>query len=258
MEFVDTHCHLHFKDYFPNPNQVVVDAKKAGVTKLVNVGTNLEDSKKAIDFAKNHDGVWATAGVHPHDADEFLAQKDSIKILEELLGRPKVVAIGEIGLDYYRNRSPKNIQEKTLRAQIEIGLRIGLPFVFHVRDAWPEFWKIISDYHGIKGVAHCFNSGPDDLEKVLDHNLCVALNGIMTFTKDQSQLEAAKAVPLDKLVIETDAPFLAPAPYRSQTCEPKYVTTTAEFLANLRNESLKKFASSTTSNAIKLFGLSHE
>lgn len=255
MELVDTHCHLHFADYFTEPDEIVADAKKASVTRLINIGTNLEDSKKAIDFAGRTKNVWATAGVHPHDASNFLAQKESSVILEKLLSMPKVVAVGEIGLDYYRNRSPKDDQEKALRTQVELGLKMNLPFVFHVRDAWPEFWKIIDDYSGIKGVAHSFNSGLADLNKVLAHGFYVALNGIMTFTSDESQLAAARAVPLDKLVIETDAPFLAPKPFRGKTCEPKHVAVIAEFLANLRGENLEHFAKITTQNAINLFGL---
>lgn len=255
MELVDTHCHLHFADYFAEPDKAIDEAKKAGVTKLVNVGTSLDDSKRAIDFASNRHSVWATAGIHPHDASNFLTQKDSTKLLEQLLSQPKVVAVGEIGLDYYRNRSPKDIQEKALRTQIEVGLKMNLPFVFHVRDAWPEFWKIIDDYKDVKGVAHSFNSGLADLDKVLAHGLYVALNGIMTFTKNESQLEAAKAVPLGKLVIETDAPFLAPTPFRGKTCEPKHVAVTAKFLAEFRGESLDELAKTTTQNAVNLFGL---
>jgi TatD DNase family protein len=255
MELVDTHCHLHFADYFTEPNKIVAVAKKAGVTRLINIGTTLEDSKKAIGFAKDTDGVWATAGVHPHDASNFLIGKDSVKMLEQLLGCPKVVAVGEVGLDYYRNRSPKEDQQKALRTQIEIGLKVNLPFVFHVRDAWADFWKIFDDFNGIKGVAHCFNSDITDLNNVLDHGIYIALNGIMTFTKDESQLEAAKAVPLNKLVVETDAPFLAPKPFRGETCEPKHVAVIAEFLANLRGEELEHFAKVTTKNAVNLFGL---
>jgi TatD DNase family protein len=255
MELVDTHCHLHFADYFSEPCRIVADAKAAGVTRLINIGTTLEDSKKAIDFAEGANNVWVTAGVHPHDAENFLAQKNSAEVLEQLLARPKVAAVGEIGLDYYRNRSPKNVQEKALRNQLETGLKMGLPFVFHVRDAWPDFWRIINDYKNIKGVAHCFNSGLADLDKVLSRELYVALNGIMTFTHDESQLEAAKAIPLDKLVLETDAPFLAPAPFRGKTCEPKHVAVIAKFLSELRGESLDELAGATTKNAIDLFGL---
>lgn len=255
MELVDTHCHLHFADYFAEPDKAVANAKKAGVTRLVSIGINLEDSKKAIDFAGETGNVWATAGVHPHDASNFLTQKESSVILEKLLSMPKVVAVGEIGLDYYRNHSSKEDQEKALRVQVELGLKIGLPFVFHVRDAWSDFWKIIDDYKGIAGVAHSFNSDVTDLDKVLSHGLYVALNGIMTFTENESQLEAAKAVPLDKLVLETDAPFLAPQPFRGKTCEPKHIAVIAEFLANLRGEEPEHLAKATTQNAINMFGL---
>ena len=176
------------------------------------------------------------------------------------------MAVGEIGLDFYKNYSPKADQEKIFRHQIETGLDSGLPYIFHVRDAqhqdksgagqaWPKFFKIIDYYKGVCGVVHSFSAGQTELEQALSRGLYVALNGIMTFTTDNGQLAAAKKVPKDRLLLETDAPFLAPKSYRGQTCEPKHILDIAKFIAELRGENINELASYTTRNAINLFGL---
>jgi TatD DNase family protein len=174
-------------------------------------------------------------------------------VLNKLSKNPKVVAVGEIGLDYFHEYTPRQKQIEVLRSQIEIGLPTKLPFVFHVRDAWDDFWNVIDTYQGIHGVIHSFSAHEEQLQKVLEHDFYVGLNGIMTFTKDEQQLAAAKKIPLGKLLLETDAPFLTPKPYRGKRCEPKHVVLTAEFLANLRGESLEGLAEATTKNASELF-----
>lgn len=255
MEFIDTHCHPHFDEFLPDPAGVISRAQEVGVQKMIAVGTTLADSRKAIEFAAMHQSVWAVAGVHPHDAKNFLADSDAPAKLKELLEKPKIVALGEIGLDYFKNYSPRESQQEIFKKQLEIGLGTGLPFVFHVREAWEDFWPIFDSYPVIKGVIHSFSADTEQLEESLKRGLFIGLNGIMTFTKDPIQLEAAKKVPLDKLVLETDAPFLAPKPFRGQTCEPKHVVTTAEFLADLRGEKLEDLAQQTTKNALNLFKL---
>jgi TatD DNase family protein len=169
------------------------------------------------------------------------------------------VAVGEIGLDYFHEYTPREKQLKALRDQIEIGLTTDLPFVFHVREAFSDFWKVLDSYlsagQQIRGVVHSFSAHEKELEQALDRGFYIGLNGIMTFTKDPLQLEAAKKVPLDRILLETDAPFLAPKPFRGKRCEPKHVKITAEFLAGLRNETLDKFAAATTKNAEELFGI---
>lgn len=252
MELVDTHCHLQFDQLAANLGQVLKNAEAAGVTRFICVGTSLDDSQKAINLAAKHKNVWATVGVHPHDAKSF--QGRALE-MQELLSKPKVVAIGEIGLDFYKNYSPKAEQEKLLGLQIEIGAPSGLPFVFHVRDAWDEFWPIFDSYKGLRGVIHSFSSSPKQLDKALSRGLYVALNGIMTFTGDGSQLDAAKKVPRDRLLLETDAPFLAPKAYRGKLCEPKHIRDIAQFLARLRGEPIKELAGYTTKNARELFGI---
>ena len=167
----------------------------------------------------------------------------------------KVVAIGECGLDYFKSETTKDEQERALRYQIELGLDKDLPMVFHVRDAFDDFWHILDDYSGVRGVVHSFTAGLPELRGSLERGLYIALNGIMTFTKDPAQLEAAKAVPSDRLVLETDCPFLAPAPKRGRRNEPANLELTAKFLAALRDEPYEDVASATTTNAETLFAL---
>lgn len=255
MEFIDTHCHLQFKDLKQNIEQVIKDAGDAGVKRLVCVGTSLEDSQEAVSIADQHSNVWASVGAHPHDGADFLKHKDSPQILNKLSKLPKVVAIGEIGLDYYHENTDRDEQKKILRAQIEATLDSGLPYIFHVRDAWSDFWQIFDEYQIKNGVIHSFAAGTKQLKNALSRNLYIGLNGIMTFTRDQSQLEAAKQVPKNRILLETDAPFLTPAPNRDELCEPKHVKVTAEFLADLRGESLEELANASTKNAQTLFDL---
>lgn len=253
MEVVDTHCHLQFDKLADNIEQVMERAKNSGVTRMICVGTSIVDSKQAIEYAARFDNVWASVGAHPHDGKDFDFDSD-LAGMRELLKSHKVVAVGEIGLDYYKNYSPKLEQEKLLRAQIEeAGTK--LPFIFHVRDAWKDFWRIFDSYKGLAGVVHSFSAYQEQLDEIMVRNLYVSLNGIMTFTKDEGQLEAAKNIPGDRLLLETDAPFLTPAPYRDSVCEPKHVRTIAEFVANLREQSLDELADTTTNNAENLFGI---
>jgi TatD DNase family protein len=257
MQLTDTHCHIHFEDYGLDPEKVIEDASKAGVSKLICVGVDLADSQRAIDFAGSHDNVWASAGAHPHDGADYIHTSDAQARLKKLLIQPKVVAVGEIGLDYYYEHSDRDSQKEALRSQLAVGLEANLPFIFHVRDAFPDFFAVLDEFRGeaIRGVIHSFSAHLPELEQALKRDFYIGLNGIMTFTKDEQQLAAAKAVPLEKLLLETDAPFLTPKPFRGTICESKHVALTAEFMANLRMTPLEALASATTSNADKLFSL---
>lgn len=259
MEFVDSHCHIHFPDYELDPEEAIKNAQNMGVTRLMCVGCTLPDSKGAVQMAKTHDNIWASIGLHPHEGAVYVNDDQALQEFHYLASKPKVVAIGETGLDYHYMHSSKEDQEKLLRFQLDIAQEHDLPLIFHIREAFDDFWKIFDEYVArgfkIKGVAHSFSSHSHDLDNILKRGLYVGLNGIMTFTKDQGQLEAAKKVPLDKLLLETDAPFLTPVPFRGTICEPKHVRTTAEFLSQLRGESLEELAQTTTQNALTLFGL---
>jgi TatD DNase family protein len=259
MELVDTHCHIHFPDYEMDPKLAIANAKEDKVTRLLCVGCTLADSKLAVGFAHDYEHIWATIGLHPHEGSVYVNNDNALQQFRSLAAKAKVVAIGETGLDYHYNHSSKEDQHKLLRFQLDLAIEHGLPLIFHVREAFEDFWKIIDEYQSLgaklKGVVHSFSAGQKELEQVLGHGFYVGLNGIMTFTKQQEQLEAAKAVPLSKLLLETDAPFLTPVPYRGMIGEPRYVRVVAEFLANLRGESLPEIAQATTQNALELFNL---
>ncbi len=255
MQFIDTHCHIHFPDYELDPEDVLRSAKKENVQKIMAVGCTLTDSKLAIDFANSHDNVWSTIGLHPHEGAEYVHDDLALQQFRQLAAKSKVVAIGETGLDYHYMHSSKEDQQKLFRFQLDMASEYSLPLIFHVREAFDDFWKIFDEYRGLKGVVHSFSSGRQDLNEILSRGLHLGLNGIMTFTKNEEQLTAAKQIPLDRLLLETDAPFLTPTPYRGRICEPKHVVVTAKFLSDLRGENLEELAAVTTNNAESLFGL---
>ena len=252
MKFVDTHCHIHSVDYTIEPQQAISNALAIGVNKLICVGCDENDSEVAVKFANQHESIWASIGLHPHDAK--LGQEAFDK-LETLVTMPKVVAIGECGLDYYYNHSGKEDQERALKYQIELALSNNLPMIFHVRDAFDDFWPIFDQYKGIRGVIHSFTSTTAHLTEALDRGLYIGLNGIMTFTKVSEQLSMAKQVPLDRLLLETDSPFLTPRPQRGKVNEPKNIVLIAEFLADLRQQNLSEIGASSSNNAKLLFGI---
>jgi TatD DNase family protein len=254
-EFVDTHCHVHFNDYELDADEVIADALNAGVTLMICVGCTLSDSKLGVKMAARHSSIWASIGIHPHEAKLYVEDEKALQEFRDLASKPRVVAVGEIGLDYYYNHSSKEDQAEMLRFQLTVAQEHDLPVIFHVREAFDDFFAILDDFKGIKGVIHSFTANKATLDKCLSRGLYIGLNGIMTFTKDQNQLQAAKAVPLNRLLLETDAPFLTPVPFRGTICQPKHVVSTAEFLANLRQESLEKLAAATTKNALTLFRL---
>lgn len=255
MNFVDTHCHIHFDDYGLEPDEVIEAAIEDGVTKMLCVGCTLKDSQLGVKFVKNQENCWATIGLHPHEASVYVGDQNALQQFSDLATRPKVVAIGETGLDYHYNHSPKKDQIKLLEFQLQLARKHSLPVIFHVRDAYDDFWPIFDNFRGTEGVIHSFSATTRELEEILSRGLHVGLNGIMTFTKDNEQLNAAKVVPLQKLLLETDAPFLTPVPFRGTICQPKHVRVTAEFLANLRGQTLEELAAATTRNAEQLFKL---
>ena len=271
IRLVDTHCHIHeatlqlegdnetrtrwLRANKPDPDEMIAEAARNGVTKLICVGTTVPDSRLAVQFVREREGTWASIGIHPHEAAVYEHDHRALQQFRDLAVKPKVIAIGEIGLDYYYAHSPKDAQARMLRFQLDLAIERKLPLIFHIRDAFADFWPIFDEYKGLRGVVHSFSATEKELEPVLSRGLYVGLNGIMTFTKDSRQLTAAKKVPLDRLLIETDAPFLTPVPFRGKICEPKHACVTAEFLAQLREEPLEKLAASTTENARKLFGI---
>lgn len=272
MEFIDTHCHIqsagaehgekNTRDLWAKTNlgsnDIIKNAEAAGVTGLICVGCDLADSRLAVDFANAHEDCWASIGIHPHEASRYAGDTEKLAEFTSLAASQKVVAIGECGLDYFYDHSPKETQFEILKFQIKLAQKNNLPIIFHVREAFDDFWPIFESFNGkqkTRGVLHSFTDSRANLERALDHGLFIGVNGIATFTKNPKQLEVYRAVPLDKLLLETDAPFLTPVPYRGTINEPKYVRVVAEYLADLRGESLEALATATTTNGKELFGI---
>ena len=246
---VDTHCHVH-EPYELPIEDVLEHAREEGVTQMICVGTSEESSRQAISFANAHPEAYASIGVHPHDT------KDGYAAIAELAGTSKkLVAVGEIGLDYFYTHSPKELQIKALKDQIEIALAHDLPIIFHVREAFDDFWPVFEQYEGIRGVLHSFTDSKENMEKAIAKGLYIGVNGISTFTKDDAQKAMFDAIPLDRILFETDAPFLTPTPYRGKINEPAYVRIVAEFHAQRRGISLDEIAEASSSNARALFNL---
>lgn len=252
MKLFDSHCHIHDEQYEFDIPEVLSRAKSAGVEGMVCIGTSAIDSQNAVNFVLDKPNCFATVGLHPHEAT---LGEDDFEVLAQLVNHPKVVGIGEFGLDYYYENSPKEDQIKALRYQLELAVTSNKPCVFHIRDAFEDFWPIFDEYTGIRGVVHSFTATKKELNEALKRDLYISLNGIMTFTKNEEQLEAAKAVPLEKLILETDAPYLTPTPLRGKINEPSYVEHVAEFLSRLREESKETLSEVTTGNALSLFGI---
>ncbi len=270
MEFVDTHCHIQSagnsagerltreiwsKNTTLSGDQIVKNAVLEGVTRMICVGCDLEDSKLAINFVQNFEQCWASIGLHPHEAQHYADVTQKLEDFSALVTSNKVVAVGECGLDYYYEHSPKEAQIAVLKYQIELAIQYQLPLIFHVREAFDDFWPIFDQYDDLRGVLHSFTDSRSNLNKALERGLYIGVNGIATFTKNLSQLDVYRAVPLQKLLLETDAPFLTPTPYRGTINEPKRVETIAEFIASSRGESLEQLACVTTQNARQLFGI---
>lgn len=266
---IDTHCHIHaarkdrddhtakkWQDASEvNADSLVESARKNGVESLICVGTDLADSRTAVEFVKSRENCWAAIGIHPHEAKVFLSEHKDLAEFEKLSKKPKVVALGEVGLDYYYEHSPRSEQIKLLEMFLQLARENELPVIFHVREAFDDFWPVFDNFKNLRGVLHSFTADIKTMEKALGKGLFIGLNGIMTFTKDEEQLEMAKSVPVSRLVLETDSPYLAPKPYRGKVCRPEYVKATAEFLASLRGEDIEEFSARTSENAVQLFTL---
>ncbi len=268
LSLIDTHCHVHeieaaltpvHDKWFADGAERTVDsilaaAHAAGVDRIIVIGTSLADSELAVGFAQAYDNVWASIGIHPHEAKDHrsAAQKERFTALAS---EPKVVAVGECGLDYFYDLSPHDAQAELLQFQIEVALAHNLPLSFHVRDAFEDFWPILESYQNVRGVLHSFTDSQANMLHAIDLGLYIGVNGIVTFPSSAAQHVIYRTIPQQRLLLETDAPFLTPVPFRGKVCEPKHVADTAEFLARLRGESLEELAAATTANAEALFTL---
>jgi TatD DNase family protein len=250
----DNHCHLTTlsrKGDEQTAATAVEAARANGVTRLLTVGCTVADSAEAAAVASRFDEVWATAGVHPHDA------KDGVAGLEDLLDDPSIVAVGECGLDYHYDHSPRDVQAEVFAHQIELAQRHDLPLVIHTREAWADTFEIL-DRVGMPSrgtVFHCFTGGPDEATACLERGADISFSGIVTFKTAEDIREAARLTPLDRILVETDAPYLAPVPLRGKQNQPANAAIVGRFLAELLDVSVERFAAATTANANRLFGL---
>ncbi len=247
---IDTHCHIHESSYPLDQQEVIDHALGMGVEKLICVGTSEQSSAEAIAFAAKHQHVYASVGVHPHDT------KDGWSKIAGLAHQTNVVAVGEIGLDYFYTHSPREVQLLALEAQLDIARRLDLPVIFHVREAFDDFWPIFDNFPGLRGELHSFTDTKRHMEEALKRGLYVGVNGISTFTKDREQQEMFTHIPLDRMLLETDAPFLTPSPFRGKVNEPAFVGKVAEHHAAIRGIPVDEVAAATTANAHALFALS--
>lgn len=251
--WIDNHCHLVGGE---DPGAVVADAVEAGVEAFVTVGTDAGSSRACLDLAAAFDQVWATAGVHPHDAKGGV--DELIDVVEEAVDAAdgRLVAIGECGMDRHYDHSPPDAQRRAFARQIELANRVGLPLVIHTREAWDDTFDLLAEY-GVpdRTVFHCFTGGPVEMERCLAIGASVSISGIVTFRNATDLRAAVATAPLDRLMVETDSPYLAPVPHRGRVNRPAYVTIVGAEVARIHRRPVGEVAALTTANARRFYGL---
>jgi len=257
VSLIDSHCHLEVDAFADDREAVIARAIAAGVGTMITIGASgpMQANRSAVALAAQHPEIFATVGVHPHDASR--ATDDALAEIERLAGQPKVVAIGETGLDFYYDNSPRAAQADAFRRQIELARRLGRPLSIHLRDAADEAARIMREEHAaeVGGVIHCFSGGPAEADVFLDLGFYLSFSGIVTFKTAAAIRAAARRTPADRLLVETDAPFLAPIPQRGRRNEPALVVYTAAALADVRGESVETIAGQTRANTVAAFRL---
>ena len=251
---IDSHCHLNYKGLIEDQENVLERARAAGIDLMLNIATRESEWDAVLDTAIHAPDVWATVGIHPHEADEH-PHVDTAKLVERA-AHPRVVGIGETGLDYYYDHSDRDRQQKSFRAHIAASRDTGLPLIVHTRDAEEDTLAIMRDEMGkgaYPGVIHCFTASGAFADAAMELGFYISISGIVTFKSAKDLPETAARLPLDRLLVETDSPFLAPVPHRGRPCEPAFVADTARFLATLRGESIEQLAAATSANFRTLF-----
>ncbi len=257
LALVDSHAHLDFAQFDADREQVLARAWAAGLAAIVNVGADLPSSRAGVELSREHERIFAAVGVHPHDAKDLTGA--ALAELESLARAPKVVAIGEIGLDFYRDLSPRPVQRAAFEAQLALAARLRKPVIVHDRDAHGEVMAILRGWVGTsplaeKGVLHCFSGGLEMALEAVELGFLISIAGPITYPNARKLPEIAAALPLDKLLVETDCPFLAPHPHRGRRNEPAYVSLVAEAVARARGVPVGEVAHATTANAARVFG----
>ena len=251
---IDSHAHLDDEKFDLDREYLIKNLQKNGIELVINVGADMESSRASVDLANSYENIYAVVGIHPHDAKEMTAS--SLEEIEQLSKNKKVVAIGEIGLDYYYDNSPRDIQRKCFKEQIRLAKRLDMPIVVHTRDADEDTLEILKEESkGLRGIIHCFSSDRAQLEEYLELGFFIAIGGPVTFKKTDELKEAAKVVPMERLLVETDAPYLAPHPYRGKRNEPMFVNHTANLIAELKGISIEELTLQTNKNTKEIFNI---
>ena len=259
MELIDSHAHIDFPQFAEDRDAMLERARAAGVATLIAIGSGPGPEKldAAIPFAEQHDWIYATVGTHPHEAKDLTPTH--LEQLAKLAKHPRVIAYGEIGLDYFYDHGPREIQDRAFRQQLALAHQARLPIVIHCRDAWADCMDSLEQNWrptGLGGILHCFTSTVEDAKRGLDMGFLVSFAGNSTYPKAQNLRDVAKALPLAELLIETDSPFLAPQPYRGKRNEPAYVGEVAKAIGSVRNLAAEEVALATAGNFRRFFGLS--
>lgn len=253
MKIIDTHAHLNDPKFQFDYEEVFARCMEADMKYIINVGSNVVNSEFAVKLAEKHDALWAAVGIHPQEADSV--DTESLKAIESLLNHPKVVGIGETGFDYYYETATRENQWNAFVSHVELALKYDLPVIIHDRDAHGDTLKLIQEYkgRGLKGVFHCYSGSAEMAKQVVNLGFYVSFAGPVTYKNAPNLKEAAKSVPLDRILVETDCPYLAPQPVRGKRNEPHYVIHTAEEIASLREMDLEEFVEAANENAYRLF-----
>ena len=252
---IDSHCHLDFPELAAERDAVLARARAAGVARMITISTRLAKYETYRDIAEAHDAVWFTVGTHPHQAHE--EPDTTVEQLVALAAHPRCVGIGEAGLDYHYDKSPRDIAERVFRVHIAAARETGLPLVIHSRDADADMERVLRDEIGkgaFKALLHCFTSGRELAMAAVDLGLSISFSGVLTFKNSEDLRSIARDVPMDRLLVETDSPFLAPVPHRGKRNEPAFVIDTANVLAETRGVAFDAIARQTTENFFRLFG----
>jgi TatD DNase family protein len=255
---IDSHCHLEYEGLVEDQQAVLARARAAGIKGFVNISTRQREWDRVVDTAAREPDVWASIGIHPHEADQHADLGESA--LREAAAHPRVIGIGETGLDYYYDKSDRDVQQALFRTHITVARETGLPIIIHTRNAEGDTARILEEEMGkgaFPALIHCFTASADFGRKVLDLGLTISISGIVTFKNAKDLQDFVKTVPEDRLLVETDSPFLAPVPHRGRKCEPAFTADTAAFVATLRGISVEHLGEVTTRNFFALFTKAH-
>lgn len=252
---IDTHCHINDSKYDQERFLVLTRAKEAGVTHLINIGCDIPTSQHGQALASVHKEIYFSAGIHPHDASK--ATRENLDAIEQMASDPKCVGIGECGLDFYYNHASKEDQEHALMAQIQIAIRTKKPLILHIREAFDVCFSMLRPYRSqlVGGIVHCFTGTAEDAAHAVELGLLVSISGIVTFKKSDALVKAVASTPLESLLIETDAPYLAPEPYRGKRNEPAWIVEVVRQIAQIKGIDWSEVAKATTHNAKRVFGI---